>query len=185
MLTIEHCVARQHWHQASCTAYSEWPIAISAGYCSNTISPLVRKSTRRMLRLSQNTVHVTSCTNKVCLNFILQGDPLWRQCIDCCLVSGVPCATHDSSHLCRNVNADSMRFTLCWGIHLIHNFLNNSCSVTILYNKEWEICRKWLLSSLFVKQQFSIMHSCTSSTKSSIMMMASHCAPHAHVVDLL
>ena len=68
-----------------------------------------------------------------------------------------------------------MRFALCsgasyFGTHLPHNFLNNRCSVTILCYKEREICRKWLLSSINVKWRFSILHSCTSSTRSSVMM---------------
>jgi hypothetical protein len=39
----------------------------------------------------------------------------------------------------------------CSGTHRVHNFLNNRCSVPISCNKEREICRKWLLSSLIVK----------------------------------
>ena len=73
--------------------------------------------------LFQNTVH---------------GDPLWCQCIDCCLVSGVMCTTHVSSLVMIrsrnsspssryrrwNVNADSM---LCSGVSCyalcIQNFI--------------------------------------------------------------
>ena len=47
--------------------------------------------------LCQNTVHITFCADKFCLNFVLQGDPLCCQCIECCLASGVMCATHVSS----------------------------------------------------------------------------------------
>ena len=133
--------------------------------------------------------NITFHADKVCLNSVLQGDPLWCQCIDYYLVSGVMCATHISSpvmiqsrnslppscYRCRNVSADSMCFALCSGVsffgtRLVHNFLNNRCSVTILCNKEREICRIWLLSSIIVKTRFSIMHSCTSSTRSFIMM---------------
>ena len=46
---------------------------------------------RRMPYLSQNTMHITFCANKVCLNFVSQGDLLWCQCIDCCLDFGVMC----------------------------------------------------------------------------------------------
>ena len=46
-----------------------------------------------------------------------------------------------------------MRFALCSDVscfctHLAHHFLNNGCSVTILCNKELEICGKWLLAQL-------------------------------------
>ena len=107
----------------------------------------------------------------------------------CCLVSGVMCATHISSpamifsrnslpsswYHCRNVNADSMHFTLCSGVscfgtHLVLNFLHNRCSMTMLCKKKQEICRKCLLSSVTVKKWFSTMHSRTSSTRSSVMM---------------
>ncbi|GFV38919.1 hypothetical protein TNCV_192871 [Trichonephila clavipes] len=43
----------------------------------------------RMPFLSQITVLITFRTDSVCLNFVLTGDPLCLQCIDCCLVSGV------------------------------------------------------------------------------------------------
>jgi hypothetical protein len=39
----------------------------------------------------------------------------------------------------------------CFGTHRAHNFLNNRRSVPISCNKEWEICGKWLLSSVIVK----------------------------------
>ena len=39
---------------------------------------------------------------------------------------------------------------LCFSTHLTHNFLNKRCSVTILYNKEGEICEKWLLAQLMM-----------------------------------
>ena len=55
------------------------------------LSPLIRKSARRVPLLSQNTIHITFNANKFCLNFVLQGDPSWCQCIDYCLVSGVMC----------------------------------------------------------------------------------------------
>ena len=153
-----------------------------------TVSPLVRKSTRRMPRLSQNTVHITFHVGKVCLNFVLQGDPLWRHCIECCMVSVLIRFRNSSPpSLCsyRNANADSMFISLysgvdCFGTHLAHNFLNNRCSVTMLCNKERGICGKWLLSSVIVKWRFSIIQSHTR------WWMISHCAPlHAHVVDLL
>ena len=92
-----------------------------------TVSSLDRKSTRRMSRPSQKTLHIAFRADKVCFNFVFKGDPLWRQCIDCYLVSRVMCvcATHVSSSVmirsrnssppswyrCRNVYAgDSMRF---------------------------------------------------------------------------
>ena len=158
---------------------------------------------------SQNTVHIIFCAEKVCLNFVLQSDPLWCQCIDCCLVSSVMCVTHISSsvmiwsrnsspsswYCCRNVSADSMHFALCSGIscfgtYLVHNFLNNRCSVTILCKKMQEICGKWLLISITVK----LMHSCTSSCEVNAFLhkfihnggWPPTCAPeHTYVVDLL
>ena len=48
-------------------------------------------------RLSQKIVHITFRADEICLNFVFQGDPLWHQCINSCLVSGVMCATHVSS----------------------------------------------------------------------------------------
>ena len=38
----------------------------------------------------------------------------------------------------------------CFGTHLAHNFLNNRCSMTILFNKERENCRKRLLAWLMM-----------------------------------
>ena len=124
------------------------------------------------------------------LEFRLAGRSTVRQCIDCCLVSGVMCATHVSSPVMsrsrnslvafimvplQNVNADSMRMALCSGVswsvtHLAHNFLNNSCSVTILCNMEQEICGKWLLSSVIAKRRFCINRSSTSPIRSSVIM---------------
>ncbi|GFW06325.1 uncharacterized protein TNCV_37991 [Trichonephila clavipes] len=45
----------------------------------------------RMPFLSQNTVLIIFLNDSVCLNFVLAGDPLCRQCIDCYSVSGVKC----------------------------------------------------------------------------------------------
>ena len=42
---------------------------------------VIKTSMRRMPCMSQNTMHITFCTDKVCLNFILQRDPLWCQCM--------------------------------------------------------------------------------------------------------
>ena len=151
--------------------------------------------------LSQNTVNVTFRTDKICLNFILQRDPLWRQCIDCCLVFGVMCAAHilspvmiqswnllSSWYCCRSVNADSMHFALHSGISCFGT-LNNRCSVTILCDKEHEICMKWLVSSIIFKWSFSIMRSCTSSTSLSVMMdghpLRSSCTCHRLAVNCL
>ena len=49
-----------------------------------------------------------------------------------------------SYYRCRNVNVDCMHFAMCSGVscfgtHLEHIFLNNTCSVTILCNKEREM----------------------------------------------
>ena len=167
-----------------------------------TVSLLVSKSTRRMPHLTQNIVHITFRAYKVSLNFVSQVDPLWHRCIDRCLISGVFCAIHVSSPVtfryrnsspssynrCRNVNPVSLRYVLCSGVsyfgtHLVHNFLNNRCSVTIFCNKEREICGKWLFSSVILKRRFSITHSCTSYTTSSVMRVSSYCTPHhAHFV---
>ena len=87
------------------------------------------------------------------------------------MVSGVMCATHVSSpvmiwsrnslpsswYCYRNVNADSMRFSLrsgviCFVTYLAYNFLNNRCSVTILCNKEQEMfynCETTILHNAF------------------------------------
>ena len=124
-----------------------------------------------------------STLKKVCMNLVLQGDPLWCQCIDCCLVSGLMCATHISSTVmiqsrnlspspwyhCRNVNADSMHFALCSGVscfgtHLSHNFLNNMCSVAILCNKKQEMtaefhnCEAKILHNAFLNKLHKIVH---------------------------
>ena len=47
--------------------------------------------------LSKNTGHNTFHADIFCLNLDSQGDSVWCQCIDSCLVSGVMCATHVSS----------------------------------------------------------------------------------------
>ena len=98
------------------------------------------------INLFQNTEHSTLCTDIVCFNFALQGDPLWRQCSDCFLVSVVMCATHVSSPVIilsrnslpssryryRNVNADSMLFDLSSGVSCyalcVQNFMTHGTS---------------------------------------------------------
>ena len=76
----------------------------------------------------RTTMHITFRAGIVCLNFVLQGYPLWCQCIDRWLVSGVMCGTYVSSPMmirsinslpsswyrCRNVIANSMHFILVW-----------------------------------------------------------------------
>ena len=119
------------WNWDICHAVG--PIIVSL--CRRSLPPGIGTS------LSQNTVHVTSRPDRNCLNFVLQEDPLWRQYIDCCLVSVVTSATYVSSlvmirsrnsspsswYHCRNVNADSMRFALCSGVNCyalcIQNFI--------------------------------------------------------------
>ena len=75
---------------------------------------------------------------------------------------------------CRNVSAAPKRWILCasvrfFGTHLVHNFLNSRCLMTISCNMYHNTCRKWLLSSVIVKRRFSIMLCYTNSTSSSLM----------------
>ena len=52
----------------------------------------------------------------------------------------------------------------CFGTHLAHNFLNNRCSVTILYNKEREMnaeFRNWeakILHNAFLHKLHKVVH---------------------------
>ena len=61
----------------------------------HTVGPTFVSLCRRSLppgigtSLSQNTVRITFHANMVYWYFVMQGDSLWCQCIDCFLVSGV------------------------------------------------------------------------------------------------
>ena len=119
--------------------------------CHNVGTTCVSLYLRSLMRgiatsLSQNSVHIAFRAYLVPFNFVLQGDPLWRKCIACCLVSGVICVTYVSSfvmirstnsspstrHRCRNGNADSMHFAMCSGVSsyapCIQNFITDYIS---------------------------------------------------------
>ena len=114
--------------------------------------------------LSQNTLRITLRADIVTLNFVLHGGPLWRQNIDCCLVSGVMCETRVSSPImiqsrnsspslwyrCRNVNADSTCFDLCSGV---------SCSVhSKLYHRpHFTVSGSWKRVSIFNRCNYATL----------------------------
>lgn len=91
------CGSIQHQHWASHASGSEWLVAISPVLHSNArCSFLGKKSMSRVSFLSQKIVHITFREDALCLNLVWHGDPLWRQCIDCCLIFGEKWATHIS-----------------------------------------------------------------------------------------
>lgn len=115
-----------------------------------------KQSTSRLVFPSQNTVYINFREDTVCVNLVRHGNPLWRHCIDCCLVSGVNWATHilsrviillrnslpSSWYRCRKVNAASMRLIVCsdvrfFGIHLAHNFRNDGVSWCFMHQISW------------------------------------------------
>ena len=97
--------------------------------------------------LFQNTVHITFRADIVCLNFVLQGDPLWRQFIDCCLFSEVTCATCDDPVLkLVAVIMVTLQKSQCWLHALCFVFwCQLVCSVhsKLLHRPRFTVCGSW------------------------------------------
>ena len=119
----------------------------------------------------------TTCTSLSALTksalILLQGDPLWCQCIDCCLVSWVMCANpcfitcDDPVQKLVAVKVPLQKSQ--WWLHALcfvfccQLFWHPPCTQF----SEQVLCatrsRKWLQRCVFVKRSFFIMHSRTSS----------------------